>query len=97
MRILLVEYDPVVAQSIGLMLRTERLEIETTSFGESGIDIGRLETHHLIILDLTLPDLSGFEVLRALRAGRVRTPILILSGVDGYGYRFNQRLEFAGS
>jgi two-component system cell cycle response regulator CtrA len=81
MRILLIEDDPVVAQSVALMLSPERFEVETTSLGESGLDLGRLERHDLILLDLNLPDISGFEVLRALRLRRIQTPVLILSGL----------------
>ena len=60
MRILLIEDDPVVAQSVALMLSPEPFEVETTSLGESGLDLGRLERHDLILLDLNLPDISGF-------------------------------------
>jgi two-component system cell cycle response regulator CtrA len=81
MRILLIEDDPVVAQSIALMLSPEPFEVETSSLGESGLDLGRLERHDLILLDLNLPDISGFEVLRSLRLRRIETPVLILSGL----------------
>jgi two-component system, cell cycle response regulator CtrA len=81
MRILLIEDDPVVAQSVALMLSTEPIAVETASLGESGFDLGTLERHDLILLDLNLPDISGFEVLRALRLRRIKTPVLILSGL----------------
>ena len=81
MRILLIEDDPVFAQSIELMLSTGSFEVETTSFGEEGIDIGKLDRHDLILLDLNLPDMSGYDVLRVLRVAKVQTPILILSGL----------------
>ena len=54
MRILLIEDDPVVAQSIALMLSPDPFEVEATSLGESGLDLGRLERHDLILLDLNL-------------------------------------------
>src|SRR5215207_7074488 len=76
MRILLIEDDPVVAQSIELMLSTG-----PTSFGEEAVDIGKLDRHDLILLDLNLPDMSGYDVLRVLRVAKVQTPILILSGL----------------
>jgi len=81
MRILLIEDDPVVAQSIELMLTTGPFEVETTSLGGDGVDIGKLDRHDLILLDLNLPDMSGYDVLRVLRVAKVQTPILILSGL----------------
>jgi two-component system cell cycle response regulator CtrA len=81
MRILLIEDDPVVAQSIELMLSTGPFEVETTSLGEEAVDIGKLDRHDLILLDLNLPDMSGYDVLRVLRVAKVQTPILILSGL----------------
>ena len=81
MRILLIEDDPVVAQSIELMLSTGPFQVETTSFGEDGVNIGKLDRHDLILLDLNLPDISGYDVLRVLRLAKVQTPILILSGL----------------
>jgi len=81
MRILLIEDDPVVAQSIELMLSTGPFQLETTSFGEDGVNSGKLDRHDLILLDLNLPDISGYDVLRVLRLAKVQTPVLILSGL----------------
>jgi two-component system, cell cycle response regulator CtrA len=81
MRILLIEDDPVVAASIELMLRAEDFEIQAVEVGEEGVHLGRLNEYHLILLDLNLPDMSGYDVLRSLRAANVKTPTLILSGL----------------
>ena len=81
MRVLLIEDDSSVAQSIELMLKSESFNVYTTDLGEEGVDLGRLYDYDIILLDLNLPDMSGFEVLRSLRASKVKTPILILSGV----------------
>ena len=93
MRVLLIEDDSSVAQSIELMLKSESFNVYTTDLGEEGVDLGRLYDYDIIMLDLNLPDMSGFEVLRSLRASKVNTPILILSGmasiehkVKGLGY-----------
>jgi two-component system cell cycle response regulator CtrA len=51
--------------------------------GEDGLEIGKLYDYDIIILDLMLPDMDGYEVLRKLRTARVETPILILSGLTG--------------
>jgi two-component system, cell cycle response regulator CtrA len=81
MRVLLVEDDRATAHSIELMLKSESFNVYTTDLGEEGIDLGKLYDYDIIVLDLNLPDMSGFEVLRSLRVSKVKTPILILSGV----------------
>jgi two-component system, cell cycle response regulator CtrA len=83
MRVLLIEDDSFIAQSIELMLKTESFNVYTTELGEEGVDLGKLYDYDIILLDLNLPDMSGFEVLRSLRVSKVNTPILILSGVAG--------------
>src|SRR5215475_7559451 len=81
MRVLLIEDDSATAASIEMMLRSEGFICDTTDLGEDGLEIGKLYDYDIIVLDLMLPDLDGYEVLRRLRAARVRTPILILSGL----------------
>jgi two-component system cell cycle response regulator CtrA len=83
MRVLLIEDDSAAARSIELMLKSETFNIYTTDLGEEGIDLGKLYDYDIILLDLNLPDMSGFDVLRALRLSKVETPILILSGLAG--------------
>ena len=81
MRVLLVEDDAAMAASIKMMLVKENFICDTTDLGEDGLEIGKLYDYDIILLDLMLPDIDGYEVLRRLRAARVRTPILILSGL----------------
>jgi two-component system, cell cycle response regulator CtrA len=81
MRVLLIEDDSAAAQSIELMLKSESFTVYTTDLGEEGIDLGKIYDYDIILLDLNLPDMSGFEVLRSLRISKVKTPTLILSGL----------------
>lgn len=93
MRVLLVEDDAATAKSIELMLKSEGFVIDTTDMGEDGLEIGKLYDYDIIVLDIMLPDMDGYEVLRRLRAAKIETPILILSGlgemeskIKGLGY-----------
>ena len=81
MRVLIVEDDSATSATIELVLKAEGFICDTTDLGEDGLEIGKLYDYDIIILDLMLPDIDGYEVLRRLRAARVRTPILILSGL----------------
>jgi two-component system cell cycle response regulator CtrA len=81
MRVLIVEDDRTTAQSIELMLKSESFKVYTTDLGEEGIDLGKLYDYDIILLDINLPDMSGYEVLRTLRVAKVKTPVLILSGL----------------
>jgi two-component system cell cycle response regulator CtrA len=81
MRVLLVEDDTSTAKSIELMLKSEGYIVDITDLGEDGLEIGKIYEYDIIILDLMLPDMDGYEVLKRLRAAKVETPILILSGL----------------
>jgi two-component system, cell cycle response regulator CtrA len=83
MRVLLIEDDSATAQSIALMLKSESFNVDMAHLGEEGVGLGKLYDYDMILLDLDLPDMSGFEVLRSLRASEVKTPTLILSGIAG--------------
>ena len=63
------------------MLGPETCALDMTDLGEDGIELAKVNPYDLILLDLNLPDRSGYEVLRALRVARVNTPVLILSGL----------------
>ncbi len=83
MRVLLIEDDATVSRSVELMLSQSGFNVYTTDLGEEGLDLGKLYDYDIILLDLNLPDMSGYDVLRKLRSAKIETPILILSGLNG--------------
>ena len=80
MRALVVEDDPVSARLIEQALKGENMVSEPANCGEDGIELAKLYDFDIIILDLRLPDIDGYEVVRRLRNAKVQTPVLILSG-----------------
>jgi two-component system cell cycle response regulator CtrA len=81
MRVLLIEDEVATAKAVELMLKAEGMVVDTTDIGEDGYEIAKLYDYDIILLDLLLPDMDGFELLRRFRRTRVDTPVLILSGV----------------
>jgi two-component system cell cycle response regulator CtrA len=79
MRILVIEPHAATAQSIELMLKSEGFNPFVTNLGEDGRDLARRYDYDIILMELTLSDISGYEVLRSLRDSNIRSSILILS------------------
>lgn len=81
-RVLLVEDDPALSRGLVAMLRRAGYVIDAAFDGESAIEMAHDEPYALITLDLGLPTMSGLEVLRRLRQGGDKTPVLILTAHD---------------
>ncbi|MBQ3415763.1 MAG: response regulator transcription factor [Clostridia bacterium] len=82
MRILLVEDDEILSDTIKEFI-VKKYEVEQEYSGEDAYLIARSNIYDLIILDLMLPEMSGYEVLRRLRSEKINTPVLILTAKDG--------------
>lgn len=80
MRALLVEDDVVVVRDIRLMLQRARVVVDHADSGEEALSLSRHYEYDVALLDLTLPDMEGFEVMRCMRAAQNNTPIIMLSG-----------------
>jgi len=80
MRILLIEDDDAAARGMTLALSCDNFTVQTCELGADGIAAARRSEYDAIILDLQLPDMNGLEVLKVLRAGKIHTPVLVLSG-----------------
>lgn len=89
MRILIVEDEPKVASFIRRALEEERYAVDVCSDGIQGRDLASEVNYDLIILDLMLPGLPGLDVLKELRGGRIKTPILILTARSEVDQRVN--------
>lgn len=82
MRVLLIEDDTSTAQGVEFLLRREGVAVDSTSFGQYGLEVGKIYDYDGIILDLMLPDIDGVEVIRRLRSSNIATPVVVLSGLS---------------
>lgn len=81
-RILVVEDEPAVARGLEYGLISEGFQVLRAETGQKALALARSRDPHLILLDIRLPDISGFDVCRQLRAEGLRQPILILTARD---------------
>jgi two-component system cell cycle response regulator CtrA len=81
MRVLLVEDDLTASRGITMMLRSQGAIVDQTDTGEEALELVRHYDYDIMVLDLLLPDMEGYEVVRRMRSSRVDTPVLILSGL----------------
>ncbi len=82
MRVLLVEDEVTAAKGIALMLKSGGAVVDAADTGEEALELVRHYDYDIVVLDLMLPDMDGYEVVRRMRAGRLDTPVLILSGLS---------------
>jgi two-component system response regulator MprA len=82
MRILVAEDRPKTADLLRRALGSEGHEVVLAYDGDHALSLGRSAAAHLILLDVMLPVLDGFAVLRKLRENRVRTPVIMLTARD---------------
>jgi DNA-binding response OmpR family regulator len=81
-QILIVEDEPAVARGLEYGLTSEGFTVLWAETGQRALELARSQNPHLILLDIRLPDVSGFDVCRQLRAEGKRMPILMLTARD---------------
>ena len=79
MKILLIEDEKLLADSVAALLSSRGYEVEAAYDGDAGLQYARLGVHDLVILDVMLPGLSGYQVARQLRTEHCAVPILMLT------------------
>ncbi|MGH8877095.1 MAG: response regulator transcription factor [Stackebrandtia sp.] len=83
MRLLIVEDEQRMANALARGLRADGFAVEIASDGAAGLEAARFGTYDAIVLDIMLPKLSGYEVIRTLRRENNWVPVLVLSAKDG--------------
>ncbi len=83
MKILVIEDEKLLAQSIRSLLEQKGFTVETVYDGETGAEYAKLGIYDLLLLDVMMPGMDGFEVARTVRRERCATPILMLTAKSG--------------
>ena len=83
MKILVIEDEKLLADSLRTMLEAKGFEVETAYDGETGAEYAELGIYDLLILDVMMPKLNGYQLAREVRAKRLSTPILMLTAKSG--------------
>ena len=83
MKILVIEDEKLLAESIRAVLEQKGFDVETVYDGETGAEYASLGIYDLLILDVMMPGMNGFEVAKQVRAQRCSTPILMLTALGG--------------
>ena len=82
MRVLLVEDDLTAARGLAFMLKANGAVVDEADTGEEALELVRHYDYDIVLLDLMLPDMEGYDVVRRMRSARIETPVLILSGLS---------------
>ena len=83
MKILIIEDEKLLAESLKTLLETKGFQVEAVYDGENGAEYAELGVYDLLILDVMMPGMNGYEVARKVRASRCATPILMLTARSG--------------
>jgi len=83
MKILIIEDEVLLAESLKALLENKGFEVEMVHDGESGEEYAELGIYDLLILDVMMPKMDGYEVARKVREKRCSTPILMLTAKSG--------------
>lgn len=82
MRILIIEDEIALADALGQIMQKNKYLTDACHDGISGLDCAMTGIYDVIILDINLPKMNGFDVLRALRINKTSTPVLMLTAKD---------------
>lgn len=82
MRILLVEDDRSLQRTLVKLFKTQNFAVDATASGKQAVFLAKTNDFDVIVLDLMLPDIDGFEVCKQIRSEKLPTPILMLTALD---------------
>lgn len=83
MKVLIIEDEKMLADSLAMLLKSKGFDVEAVYDGVTGTEYAEMGIYDLLILDVMMPGMNGYEVARSVRAKRCSTPILMLTAKSG--------------
>jgi two-component system, OmpR family, alkaline phosphatase synthesis response regulator PhoP len=81
-RALIVEDDPAIRRLVEKLLTRSKVEIDTANDGRTAIEKLRHNRYSVIVLDLMVPEVNGFEVIEFVKRAKIKTPVAVVSAVS---------------
>src|SRR3984893_32463 len=81
-RALIVEDDPAIRKLVGKLLQRRGIDIDVANDGRQAIDKIRQGGYSVLILDLMVPEVNGFEIIDYVKKNKIRTPVAVVSAVS---------------
>ena len=82
MKILVVEDELRLAEALQQIMQEQKYQVDVANDGDDGLDYALYGDYDVIVLDVMLPGKDGFEIVRALRAAKIKTPVIMLTARD---------------
>ena len=82
MKILVVEDELRLAEALQQIMQEQKYQVDVANDGNDGLDYALYGDYDVIVLDVMLPGKDGFEIVRALRAAKIKTPVIMLTARD---------------
>lgn len=82
MRALMAEHEVAAARDLSSLLKSAGGVVDQVDSGEEALELARHYDYDIVLVELLLPDIEGYEVVRRMRAARIETPVIVLSGLS---------------
>lgn len=82
MRVLIVEDEVRLAEALGEIMKSQRYTVDIVNDGEDGFDYAMSDIYDVIVMDIMLPKMNGFDIVRKMREEKNNTPVIMLTARD---------------
>ena len=93
MRVLIVEDEIRLAEALGEIMKSQRYTADIVNDGEDGLDYAMSDIYDVIVMDVMLPKMNGFDIVRKMREEKNQTPVIMLTAKDDTSDKINEGIQ----